>query len=139
VASNPIAADRGRTRRRALSLVLGPIAFYLLVSIAYNQHAWADPTHLYSGAGADPQQTMWFLDSVPHALANHTNPLLTNYLNYPVGVNLMRQTSEPLISLITAPLTAVFAIVVTYNVVVTAATALAGISVAWSWCWPRNR
>lgn len=109
-----------------MARTLGPLAFFLVVSIAYNQHAWADPAHLYSGGGADPQQTMWFLDWVPHALANHTNPLLTNYLNYPAGVNLMWQTSEPLIGVITAPLTAFFGIVVTYNVLVTVATTLAG-------------
>ena len=52
------------------------------------------------------------------------NPLFTNYLDYPDGINLMWQTSVPLLGLLMWPVTATLGPIFSYNLVMTASVAL---------------
>jgi hypothetical protein len=74
--------------------------------------------------GNDGVLFSWWLGWVPHAVASGTNPLVTNYLNAPPGVNGMWTTSAPLLGLLGAPLTAITGPVVTMNVLFILAPAL---------------
>jgi hypothetical protein len=86
---------------------------------------WLDPANMYGGA-ADGEQMMWFLSWTPFALTHHENPLLSTYLNYPLGFDLLWNTAMPSLAIVLWPVTALWGAVVTYNVITTAAIALSG-------------
>ena len=71
---------------------------------------------------------MWFLAWMPRALAEGTNPLLTDRLNAPDGVNLMWNTAVPLIALAVAPVTLLGAPILAYNVALAGAVAMSGLA-----------
>src|SRR5438128_2093668 len=71
---------------------------------------------------------MWFLKWLPFAISHGHNPLLTNYVDYPAGANLMWNGSMPLVDFLLAPLTTTLGAVFAYNVMATLAVALS----AWS-------
>ncbi len=71
---------------------------------------------------------MWFLAWMPRALAEGTNPLLTDRLNAPDGVNLMWNTAVPLIALAVAPVTLLGGPILAYNVALAGAVAMSGLA-----------
>ena len=71
---------------------------------------------------------MWFFSWPPFALAHGLTPLFTTYLDYPAGVNLMSNTSMPLVGTALSPVTSIFGPVFAYNTVESLALALS----AWS-------
>lgn len=85
---------------------------------------WLDPTHWYGGA-ADAEQKMWFLSWPSFAITHHHNPLLSTYLNYPDGFNLLWNTAMPAAGVLLWPVTTLWSAVATYNVITTAAIPLA--------------
>ena len=72
----------------------------------------------------DPQQFAWFLTWTPFALGHGLNPLLTDWIDHPAGVNLMWNTSVPLPALLAAPLTLTAGPVLAYNALLTAGVTL---------------
>jgi hypothetical protein len=87
-------------------------------------------------SGGDQFTTVWFLRWIPFALGHGVNPLFTTYGNYPFGVNLLDNTSVPLLGLLGTPLTVAFGPIATYNVLCTvalAASATAGYAFARTW------
>ena len=78
-----------------------------------------------------PEQTMWFLAWMPRALAEGTNPLLTDRLNAPDGANLMWNTAVPLIALAVAPVTPFGAPILAYDVALAGAVAMSGLASSW--------
>ncbi len=56
------------------------------------------------GAGGDFALALWLLAWVPHALAHGLNPLFSNAMYVPTGINIAENTASPLLSLITSPL-----------------------------------
>ncbi len=82
------------------SLVI--IAYVLLGVVAFWPiHPWTSDRLV--GTGADSVLAMWFLAWVPHALAHGLNPLFSNAILAPHGVNLAQNTEAPLLGLLTAP------------------------------------
>jgi hypothetical protein len=71
---------------------------------------------------------MWFLSWVPFAVTHGQNPLVSDYVDYPAGVNLMWNTALPLMGIILSPITRVFGPVLAYNVEETLGLALS------AWC-----
>ena len=61
---------------------------------------------------------------MPFALGHGLNPLLSTYVNYPTGVNLMWNTSVLLPSFLMSPVTVIFGAAFSYNVLVTLAPVL---------------
>jgi hypothetical protein len=90
--------------------------------------AWRDPAHLVIGGHGDSEQSMWFLRWLPWAVLHGHDPLLTDHIGHPGGVNLMWNTSQPANALVAWPLTAAAGPVLAYNAMVTLALALSG------WC-----
>jgi hypothetical protein len=109
---------------RAAVALLG----YLGLAVLLFGKAWAHPFTASVGYRGDAELFMWFL-SWPHfALAHGLNPVFTTYMDYPAGVNLMANTSMPLVGTALSPITAIFGPVFTYNTVETLGLALS----AWS-------
>ncbi len=114
----PAVQPRSATGERSGARRLLPLTVVFLVaaaiSISYlGAGLWATDT--WRGNVGDPEQFMWFLSSVPHALARAHNPLLSNYELYPQGVNLMWNTSVVLAGVVVSPVTALAGPVFSYN------------------------
>jgi hypothetical protein len=106
--------------------VLLPI--YGLLAVGLFAATWAHPFSQVIGDGPDPPVFIWYLRWVPFALSHGLNPLFTNYVDFPGGINLMWQTSVPLLGLLLAPVTLTLGPVFAYNLLMTASMALA------AWC-----
>jgi hypothetical protein len=109
----------GRRGSAAAALVI-----YTALAVALFSSTWVHPTSWSIGVVGDPQELMWFLSWPPFALTHGLNPLFTNHIDYPGGVNLMWNASLLLPATVLGPLTQVAGFVVSYNVMMTAAVAL---------------
>jgi hypothetical protein len=109
----------GRRGSAAAALVI-----YTGMAVALFSSTWVHPTTWSVGGVGDPQQIMWFLGWPPYALTHGQNPIFTNYIDYPGGVNLMWNTSVLLPGVVLAPLTQPAGFVVAYNVLMTGGLAL---------------
>ena len=114
-------------RRRPLAAALALLVFIAAAAI------WAAPilTQLHShalGVLGDPDEYTWFLGWYRYAAGAHVDPLLSDFMNHPAGINLMWNTSSPLPALAAAPLTAALGPIATYNLLVPLSMALSG------WC-----
>ena len=105
-----------------------PVALliYLGLAVLLFAQAWAHPFTSSVGYPGDADIVMWFFGWPPFALAHGLNPLFTTYLDYPAGVNLMSNTSMPLVGTALSPVTSIFGPVFAYNIVETLALALSG-------------
>ena len=97
---------------------------YFLIAVALFSSTWIDPAGSLIGTPKDPKLFVWYLGWLPHELSLGHNPLFTNYLSYPSGVNLMWNTSMIFPALLLWPVTSAFGPVVAYNVLITAGLAL---------------
>ena len=117
--------------RAWLSLLSTPgvlLAVYGLLALGLFGATWAHPVSQVIGDGPDPPVFIWYLRWVPFALSHGLNPLFTIYLDFPDGINLMWQTSVPLLGLLLAPITLTLGPIFAYNLLMTASMALA------AWC-----
>ncbi len=108
---------------RAPSVWIALVA-YAVVTVAVFSSTWIDPAGSWIGSPKDPGLFIWYLGWIPHELAQGNNPLFTDYLSYPPGVNLMWNTSMVFPALVLWPITALFGPVVAYNVLITAGVGL---------------
>ena len=93
-------------------------AVYALLSMVPNAHAWTHGvTHtLQTSGGNDVGKEVWFLAQTPWALLHGHNPFANNWLNAPVGLDLMDNTTMPLIGLLLSPVTLLAGPIATFNV-----------------------
>ena len=128
VAASP--AKRVGRRRCALDLRgLGALALYFALAAAFAARGLIDRSGTaFIGRGPDPPQLMWLMAWFPHALAHRLNPLFTDAIWAPRGVNLAWATAMPLLSALAGPLVAVAGPVFAYNMCCLLAIALA------AWC-----
>jgi hypothetical protein len=115
------------TLRRLPSIWIA-LAVYVLLAVAVFSSAWVDPGGRWIGSPKDPQLFIWYLGWIPHQLSHGLNPLFTDYLSYPPGVNLMWNTSMIFPAIVLWPVTAVFGPMVAYNLLITGGIALS------AWC-----
>ncbi len=116
-----------RGRLRAL-LGRHPAAVSLLLfsglGVIVCMRVWQAPASAAIGNSLDVPQFLWFLRWYAFALA-HGQPLfVSDYINYPGGVNLMWNTSIPLLALLVSPVTMTAGPVVALNILTTLAPAL---------------
>ncbi len=109
------------TPRRLVWLAL---LAYGLLALALFSSTWVDPVGSWIGSPKDPKLFIWYLGWIPHELAHGHNPLFTDHLSYPDGVNLMWNTSMIFPALVLWPVTGAFGPVVAYNVLITGGIAL---------------
>ena len=74
-----------------------------------------DNSRLPLCACGDAIQGVWFLHWTPFAILHGHNPFLTNYFDYPGGVNLAQNTSMPLLGVLSAPIRWLFGPVAALN------------------------
>src|ERR1700722_4596036 len=109
---------RGYTNIRVLLI-------YLIFSLLFfGRGLLGHFTTLHIGVSEDPPLMMWFLVWWPHAIASRINPILTNAIWAPLGVNLAWETALPLITLIATPLTYSIGPIATLNILCLVAPAL---------------
>jgi hypothetical protein len=104
------------------------LVVYLLLSTLLFAKTWSHPFTSAVGIGPDLPLFVWFLRWTPFALSHSHNPLVTNYLDYPDGINVMWNTSLPLLGVLVAPITLAFGALFSYNLLVTLALGLS------AWC-----
>jgi len=109
---------------RRIAFVWFALLVYAALSIVVFSGAWTDPAAGWIGDNKDPKLFIWYLGFIPHELGQGTNPLVTNYLAYPPGVNLMWNSSIVFPALVLWPVTAAFGPVVSYNLLITVSVAL---------------
>jgi len=73
-------------------------------------------TTTLGGGQGDPGLFMWWLRWAPFALLHGHDPLYTHYLNAPYGVSAMWNTSVVGLGVLFSPITELFGVVVTFNV-----------------------
>jgi hypothetical protein len=106
-----------------------PAVLSLLVclglAVAVFWRMWQDPSgRLLGGGRGDGALLTWFLRWTPAAIGHGLNPLFSDYLNFPAGVNLMWNASLLLPGLLLAPITMTLGPVVTFNLLSTLALGL---------------
>ncbi len=129
----PLAAHQSDARARSapaglLALLGSPplvLAAFLALAAVLFITAWGSPFSRVIGVGPDPPVFLWYLRWMPFALGHGLNPLFTTYLDYPAGVNVMWQTSVPLLTLLLSPITTSLGAVFAYNLLLTSSVALA--------------
>jgi hypothetical protein len=112
---------RGRATWRELSAVF---VLSLVLAMAMFHAAWAHPMTTQVGGAGDADEYSWFLSWMPFALGHGLNPLVSHYVAYPGGVNLMWNTSIVFPSFVMAPFTLVFGAAFSYNILITSAPTL---------------
>ena len=120
------APPRAWLTRLSTAVVLLPI--YGLLALGLFAATWRHPFTNVVGDGPDPPVFIWYLRWVPFAIGHGLNPLFSGYLDFPDGINLMWQTSVPLVGLLLAPITLTLGPIFAYNLLMTASMALA------AWC-----
>jgi len=70
------------------------------------------------GGGGDSILATWFLAWVPHSLAHGMNPLFSNAILAPHGVNLAQNTEAPLLGLLTTPFALFLGPVARFNLLI---------------------
>ncbi|HYS01239.1 MAG TPA: hypothetical protein VET82_02680 [Candidatus Eisenbacteria bacterium] len=108
--------------------LLAPLPLYALLALALFRGAWQAPASAVIGYGPDPPFFVWSLGWFPFALTHGLDPLVSTYLDYPAGINLMGSTSAPLLGLVLGPVTAGWGPLVAYNLAISASLALS------AWC-----
>ncbi len=113
--------------RNALARHPAALTFLIFLGLAFLLFAsvWRSPSTLAVGNVKDTPQFVWFLRWIPFAISHGYPPLLTDYVDYPDGANLMWNTSIPLLGLLLAPVTLHFGAVVALNLLSTVSPALA--------------
>jgi hypothetical protein len=89
----------------------------------------------------DQVQQLWFLKWAQYALWHGHNPFYSSFLNYPVGLNLLANTSMLALGSFFSPLTAWLGPVVTWNVLIRLAVTLSAFCMCtvlrrWTTWWP---
>jgi hypothetical protein len=77
------------------------------------------------GTGPDPMLFTWFIHWWPFAVQHHLNPLFTDYVWHPDGLNLAWTTSVPLVAFVMWPVTAAAGPILSFNIATVLAPALA--------------
>ena len=80
----------------AAYVVLAVVAYWPVVPLRCEQASDGER----SRARAIRRRWSWFLAWTPFALLHGHNPFFTNYIDFPVGVNLAANTSVPLLGLL---------------------------------------
>jgi hypothetical protein len=99
------------------------VATYLVLAVVVYWQAWSLGIGSHMQLGGDQFANVWFLRWTPFALLHGHNPFFTTYANYPFGVNLVTNTSAPLLGLLGMPVTLVAGSIATFNVLSTLALA----------------
>ena len=112
-------SDTSASRRIALGDLLSVVLYGLAAVVGY-AHVWAHPSDRLVAVGAsDPERMVWFVAWMPFAVLHLHDPFFTTWANAPYGVNVLANTSQPLLGLLAAPVTVLWGPVTGFNTLVT--------------------
>jgi len=96
------------------------LAVYVLLALVANRGVWVHGfAHtLQASGGNDTAEEVWFLAQTPWHIVHGVNPFANTWLNVPVGLNLMDNTTMPLLGMLGAPVTVLFGPIATLNVLI---------------------
>ncbi|TCK27355.1 hypothetical protein [Pseudonocardia endophytica] len=121
-----------RPRRRWVPPLLLALA-YLLFSLALQHRALGSPSTVLIGrVTADADMFSWWLNWVPWSVLHGENPLVTDYMHYPYGLNALWNTSVPLLGVLLSPVTLTAGAVVAYNVGVVLGPVASGVALVFA-------
>jgi hypothetical protein len=105
-------------RRRPWLVTTGVAVVYLGLSLLANRNAWSQGIahSIQTSGGNDVPEEVWFLAQTPWVMLHVHNPFVNNWLNAPAGINLMDNTTMPLLGIIGFPVTVLFGPIATFNV-----------------------
>jgi hypothetical protein len=106
-------------------LVLAGITTWL-----YGPHVF-DAGRILNQPRYDWAQEVWFLAWPAYALKHGLNPFYSTWMNYPSGINLMENTSMPLLGIVFAPITWLFGPTITYSIVLRVGMIASACSAQW--------
>jgi hypothetical protein len=106
-------------------LVLAGITTWL-----YGPHVF-DAARILNQPRYDWAQQVWFLAWPAYALKHGLNPFYSTWMNYPSGINLMENTSMPLLGIVFAPITWLFGPTITYSIVLRLGMITSACSAQW--------
>jgi hypothetical protein len=122
-----VSASTQAAGRPALRFAVPAVfAGFILLAVLANITIWKSPLTMHRGGTVDPQEVMWFINWPTYALSHHRHPLLSSYINYPNGVNLLWNATMPVLAVLLWPVTSAWGAIASYNVITTAGMALAG-------------
>jgi hypothetical protein len=129
-----------RTRRRIWAAVI-VISIYSGLSVIPYWDFWAAGGTRIAGKGGDLSTDAWFLGWTCYALVHLHNPLVTDWGNFPYGLNGVTNLSMPLPGVLGAPVTLLFGAFVTTTLFFTLAFPLSALSAyvlisRWVRWWP---
>ena len=112
--------DAGGSPTRRWLVTAGVAVVYLALAVVANGSAWAHGVShsIQTAGGNDVPEEIWFLAQTPWVLLHGHNPLANDWLNAPVGVNLMDNTTMPLLGIVGFPITVLFGPIATFNVLI---------------------
>lgn len=110
--------------RELYSPTLLVLAAYVTLAIWLFHPIWRDlDGHTLGAGGGDGGLFIWYVRWTAYALSHGLNPLYSDFVNFPDGVNVMWNTSVLLPSLLLAPVTWLFGATVSFNLMLTGALA----------------
>ncbi len=112
----------GSDRSRPWATVL-VVATYVVLAVVVYWNVWSSGVGSHLQLGGDQFANVWFLRWTPFALLHGHNPLLSDYANYPFGVNMVTNTSAPFLGVLGMPVTLLAGSIATFNVLSTVALA----------------
>jgi hypothetical protein len=121
--AEPVSRQSLPLSRFAPSLSL--LCFLTLATLLFLP-AWQAPFTRAIGDGTDAGIFSWYLRWPAFAFSHGLNPLVSNYLDYPDGINLMWNVSIPALATLMTPITLTLGPVFAYNALLTLGVGLSG-------------
>jgi hypothetical protein len=127
--------------RRQWPAVLCVGIFCLLAAALYGWGSPVSTSYVPAKAFGDALQEVWFLAWPAYAISHGLNPLYSNFVAYPRGIDLMSSTSMPLLGVLSAPVSLTLGPVASYNLLLRLAPILSASSLMfvlrrWVRWWP---
>jgi len=119
-----------RSRSSWLYIAFSLVVFLALTMWLYGPEIFSN-THIVGGPGGDEAQEVWFLAWPVYALGHGHNPFISNWMNYPRGLNLLDNTSMPGLAILFSPITVIFGPVATFMILMRLGMILSAVSLQW--------
>jgi hypothetical protein len=120
---------------------VGAIAAYALIGVVAFWPLVPRFSDSLLGGEQDYQQFVWYVGAVAHQLSHGLNPLFSNAIFVPTGVNIAQNLSAPLLGALVAPITLAFGPVISANLLLLLAMPLSATAAYlvlrhWKVWWP---
>ena len=113
------------------------MAGYLLFAFVLFNGLWLNLSHGYLwNSASDQNMWEWFFAVTADNVLHLRNPLISDFQNYPLGVNLMSNTAMLGLGIPLTPVTLAFGPTVTWAISLTGG--VAGTAAAWYWVFSRH-